>query len=92
MPTLKSIKDKDKNTILKRLKKRAPVVPDFTCTDIDYLIEKIEFYHNKGLLTVFASKLLKRKLERLRKSNEALRDSGRYWYKKFKTLFLKNRV
>jgi len=92
MPTFKSIKDKDKNTVLKRLKKRSPSIPDFTCTDIDYIIEKIESYHSKGLLTVYASKLLKRKLERLRSSNEALRDGGRYWYKKFKSLFLKNRV
>jgi len=92
MPTFKSIKDKDKKTILTRLKKRSPEIPDYTCTDIDYIIDKIEFYHTKGLLTLYASKLLKRKLERLRTSNEALRESGRYWYEKFKNLFIKNRV
>jgi len=66
---------------IKRLKRLAPKVPDYTCPDIDFIVDKVE--NNKGF-TKFRKKLLVRKLERLRLQNEALRDSGVYWYKKFK--------
>ena len=66
---------------LKRLKKLAPKVPEYTCPDIDFIVDKVE--NNKGF-TKFRKKLLVRKLERLRLQNEALRDSGVYWYRKFK--------
>ena len=65
---------------LKRLKRLAPKVPDYTCPDIDFIVDKIE-NNNKGF-TKFRKKLLVRKLERLRIQNEALRESGEYWYKK----------
>ena len=67
---------------LKRLKRLAPKVPDYTCPDIDFIVDKIE-NNNKGF-TKFRKKLLVRKLERLRIQNEQLRDSGEYWYKKFR--------
>ena len=67
---------------LKRLKRLAPKVPDYTCPDIDFIVDKIE-NNDKGF-TKFRKKLLVRKLERLRVQNEQLRDSGEYWYKKFK--------
>jgi len=66
---------------IKRLKRLAPKVPDYTCPDIDFIVDKVE--NNKGF-TKFRKKLLVRKLERLRLQNEALRDSGVYWYRKFK--------
>ena len=72
---------KYKKTI-KRLKRLAPKVPDYTCPDIDFIVDKIE-NNNKGF-TRFRKKLLVRKLERLRVQNEALRESGEYWYKKFR--------
>ena len=71
---------KFKKTV-KRLKRLAPKVPDYTCPDIDFIVDKVE--NNKGF-TKFRKKLLVRKLERLRLQNEALRDSGVYWYKKLK--------
>ena len=67
---------------LKRLKRLAPKVPDYTCPDIDFIVDKIE-NNDKGF-TRFRKKLLVRKLERLRIQNEALRESGEYWYKKFR--------
>ena len=57
-------------------------MPDYTCPDIDFIVDKIE-NNDKGF-TRFRKKLLVRKLERLRVQNEALRESGEYWYKKFR--------
>ena len=67
---------------LKRLKRLAPKVPDYTCPDIDFIVDKIE-NNDKGF-TRFRKKLMVKKLERLRIQNEQLRDSGEYWYKKLK--------
>ena len=67
---------------LKRLKRLAPKVPDYTCPDIDFIVDKIE-NNDKGF-TKFRKKLLVKKLERLRVQNEQLRDSGEYWYKKLR--------
>ena len=67
---------------LKRLKRLAPKLPDYTCPDIDFIVDKIE-NNDKGF-TKFRKKLIVKKLERLRIQNEQLRDSGEYWYKKLK--------
>jgi len=67
---------------IKRLKRLAPKVPDYTCPDIDFIVDKVE-NNDKGF-TKFRKKLLVKKLERLRVQNEQLRESGVYWYKKFK--------
>tara|TARA_B110001452_G_C14867407_1_gene303177 strand:+ start:236 stop:490 length:255 start_codon:yes stop_codon:yes gene_type:complete len=67
--------------LINRLKRLAPKVPDYTCPDIDFVIDKIET--NKGF-TKFRKKLLVRKLERLRRQNEDMRELGKYWFKKFK--------
>jgi len=67
---------------IKRLKRLAPKVPDYTCPDIDFIVDKIE-KNDKGF-TKFRKKLLVKKLERLRVQNESLRESGEYWYKKCK--------
>ena len=67
---------------LKRLKRLAPKVPDYTCPDIDFIVDKVE-NNDKGF-TKFRKKLIVKKLERLRIQNEQLRDSGVYWYKKLK--------
>ena len=67
---------------IQRLKRLAPKVPDYTCPDIDFIVDKIE-NNDKGF-TKFRKKLLVKKLERLRIQNEQLRESGEYWYKKLK--------
>jgi len=71
--------------LLNRLKRLAPKVPDYTCPDIDFVIDKIET--NKGF-TKFRKKLLVRKLERLRRQNEDMRELGKYWFKKFRDYML----
>ena len=67
---------------IKRLKRLAPKVPDYTCPDIDFIVDKIE--NNDMGFTRFRKKILVKKLERLRIQNEQLRDSGKYWYRKCK--------
>ena len=67
--------------LINRLKRLAPKVPDYTCPDIDFVIDKIET--NKGF-TRFRKKLLVRKLERLRTQNDDMRELGKFWFKKFK--------
>ena len=67
---------------IKRLKRLAPKVPDYTCPDIDFIVDKIE-NNNKGF-TKFRKRILIKKLERLRAQNDDLRELGKYWYRKFK--------
>jgi FtsZ-binding cell division protein ZapB len=61
-------------------------VPDYTCPDIDFIVDKVE-NNDKGF-TKFRKKLIVKKLERLRVQNEQLRDSGKYWYKKLKSYLI----
>ena len=74
--------NRKKKPLISRLKRLAPKVPDYTCPDIDFIVDKIE-NNDKGF-TKFRKKILVKKLERLRIQNEQLRDSGIYWYKKCK--------
>ena len=69
-----------------RLKKRSPKVPDYTCTEIDNVISKLEKIQESKKFSKLTLKILIRKLERLRSSNEALRESGIYWYEVCKDL------
>ena len=69
------------NPILVKLKRRAPRVPDFTCPEIDWIIDQLS---DLGL-PVTKYQRLRRRLERLRKANESLRDSGEYWYEVVKS-------
>jgi hypothetical protein len=71
---------------LKTLKKKAPKIPDFTCPDIDHIINYVE---NKDLLNRTQLAYFKRRMEKLRTSNEKLRDSGIYWYEEIKKLLSK---
>ena len=72
---------------LKTLKRKAPKVPDFTCPDIDNIINYIENLNvlKRGQLYKF-----KRGMEKLRNSNDKLRDSGIYWYEEIKKLLTKD--
>jgi hypothetical protein len=74
---------KDRRALKKRLKRLAPKVPDHTCPDIDFVIDKIDNWaHQRKIPTKRSLEIMKKKLERLRSQNDALRDSGRYWYEK----------
>ena len=74
---------------LKILKKQAPFVPDFTCGDIDKVIRELEDCYGVPLKRLSLYKL-KRKLEKLRKANDRLRQSGIYWYELVKELLTKS--
>ena len=62
-----------------RIRKKAPKVPDITCPDIDYVLDKLEKRMGK-ILTKTQFKLIEKKIEKLRRANEQLRDSGVYWH------------
>ena len=74
---------------LKTLKKQAPSIPDFTCGDIDKVIRDLEDCYGVPLKRLSLYKL-KRKLEKLRKANDRLRQSGVYWYEIVKELLTKS--
>ena len=62
-----------------KIRKKAPKVPDITCPAIDSILNKLENLVGKNLnKTQF--KLIEKKIEKLRRANEQLRDSGVYWH------------
>jgi hypothetical protein len=64
-----------------KIRKRAPKVPDITCPSIDDVINRLESIVDKQLpLTKAQCKTLTKKIERLRTTNEQLRESGIYWH------------
>jgi hypothetical protein len=77
---------KSRKPNLKTLKKKAPKIPDFTCSDVDHIINYVE---DKDLLNRTQLAYFKRRMEKLRTSNEKLRDSGIYWYEEIKKLLHK---
>ena len=74
---------------LKTLKKQAPSIPDFTCGDIDKVIRELDCYFGVPLKRLPLYNL-KRKMEKLRKANDRLRQSGIYWYEIVKELLTKS--
>ena len=74
---------------LKTLKKQAPSIPNFTCGDIDKVIRELDCYFGVPLKRLPLYNL-KRKLEKLRKANDRLRQSGVYWYEIVKELLTKS--
>lgn len=65
-----------------RWKKRAPKVPDITCPEIDKVLDIMD--ECKGI-DERTYKRLSTRMEKLRRKNELLRDSGHYWYHIAKT-------
>ena len=74
---------------LKTLKKQAPSIPNFTCGDIDKVIRELDCYFGVPLKRLPLYNL-KRKMEKLRKANDRLRQSGVYWYEIVKELLTKS--
>ena len=77
---------KSRKPNLKTLKKKAPKIPEFTCPDVDHIINYVE---DKDLLNRTQLAYFKRRMEKLRTSNDKLRDSGIYWYEEIKKLLSK---
>ncbi len=63
-----------------KIRKKAPKVPDLTCPAIDDILDKLEKSIGGKPLTLAKYKMYERQMEKLRKANEALRDSGKYWH------------
>jgi len=61
------------------IRKKAPKVPDITCPDIDWVVNHLEKAIGKSI-TQTKFKRIERKLEKLRTTNEQLRESGVYWH------------
>ena len=69
----------------KRIKSKAPKVPDITCPIIDDVIERIQKHQNKDkVITSHQYNVIIRRMEKLRSDNELLREGGIYWYEMFK--------
>jgi hypothetical protein len=62
-----------------KIRKKAPKVPDITCPDIDWVVTQLEKLLGSSL-TKTKFKQLERRLEKLRITNEQLRESGVYWH------------
>ena len=78
---------KPKKITMSSLKRKAPKVPGLTCINIDNVIGQLEkLVEHKKKLDKSQLKSLVKRLERLRSTNESLRDSGIYWYEKLKHL------
>lgn len=71
---------KKKPSYWSKLRKNAPKVPDITCPDIDSVLKRLEKLVHRHL-TEAQYKIIERKMEKLRISNEQLRESGIYWHK-----------
>ena len=64
----------------RKMKRNAPKVPDLTCPAIDDILTRLEKSIGGKPLTLAKYKMYERQMEKLRKANEALRDSGKYWH------------
>lgn len=62
-----------------RIRKKAPKVPAITCPAIDDILNQLEKVVGRELKKS-KFKAIERKMEKLRKANEQLRDSGKYWH------------
>jgi|TARA_B100000214_G_C23924618_1_gene607735 hypothetical protein len=62
-----------------KIRKKAPKVPDITCPDIDKVLDICEKAIDRKLSNA-KYRQVERILERLRTTNEQLRDSGKYWH------------
>jgi len=70
-------------------KKLAPEIPTNTCPYIDFAQEIIKEVKDESDCKLIQNKLdlAINTLEYIRESNEALRDSSRYWFNNFKNRF-----
>ena len=62
-----------------KIRKKAPKVPNITCPDIDWVVTQLEKAIGKSI-TKTQFKQIERRMEKLRTTNEQLRESGIYWH------------
>ena len=62
-----------------KIRKKAPKVPTITCPDIVWVVNQLE--KSIGIsITKTQLKQIERRMEKLRTTNEQLRESGIYWH------------
>jgi hypothetical protein len=67
--------------IWRKIRRKAPKVPDITCPAIDDVLQRLDTLSNTTKrLTNAQNKVLTIKMEKLRDANTALRESGQYWH------------
>jgi len=72
---------------LQKLKKRAPKIPEITCPLIDGVLGRIEEHvKNSQPINHRDWAYITRRMEKIRSSNEMLRDASQYWYDATKDL------
>jgi hypothetical protein len=77
-------------SVWRSVRRKAPRVPDITCPAIDDVLQRLDALSNTTKrLTTTQNKTLCGKLERLRRANEQLRDSGVYWHDACKSVIEK---
>ena len=69
-----------------KIRKKAPKVPDLTCPAIDNILDRLEKSIDGKSLTKAKYKMYERQLEKLRRANEQLRESGIYWHDQCKEI------
>ncbi len=62
-----------------KIRKKAPKVPEITCPDIDSILTQLEKQIGKEFKQP-KFKFVEKRLEKLRITNEQLRESGIYWH------------
>lgn len=78
-------------SVWRSVRRRAPKVPDITCPAIDDVLQRLdELSNTTKKLTTAQNKTLTSKLEKLRRANEQLRDSGQYWHDACKSVIEKH--
>jgi hypothetical protein len=77
-----------KKLTVKGLKRLAPKVPDLTCPIIDEAINKVQNSFNisakKYILNKREVEQFKKLMNKIRKANNTLRESGRFWYEQMR--------
>ena len=65
----------------RKIRKKAPRVPDITCPAIDEVLSRLDTLSSTiKKLSTAQNKVLSKKMEKLREANSALRESGQYWH------------
>jgi|GEM_PF-1433021 len=82
------------DVVFASIKKESPGIPPDTCPYLDRMIEVVEdlsalVKDNKTEVANELTVLIKNELEYIRKANETLRESSKYWYDRHKEAFYK---
>ena len=88
-------KVRNRDEIFNTIKKDSPGIPPDTCPYLDRLIEVVEdlsvlAHANKTEVANELTTLVKNEIEYIRKANEILRESSKYWYDYHKEEFYKS--